>query len=203
MTTATRLDYTPIAAPRRKARKYTSEERQRWRTPNTPEQPVLWLVAQALGGEIGLDPTADDARSVPAHRHITRAQNCLVTPWALPHLPAYTAFTNPEFGTPHLFMERLVDQLKIGNITEAIALLKTGTLHNQKSGAIIKANASAVCHWGAGKVGRMGFIDCDGYQVQGADFDTVLVYFGTAPALFCEVFDDWGMVSTIQKPRHA
>lgn len=60
MQTLTRLDYTPAPCPTGKARKYTSEERQRWRTPNTIQQPVLWLVAHALGGEIGLDPTSDD-----------------------------------------------------------------------------------------------------------------------------------------------
>jgi hypothetical protein len=198
MTTMTALDYTPIAAPRRKARKYTSEERQCWRTPNTPDQPVLHLVARALGGEIGLDPTADDARSVPAYKHITAAEDCFCWPWYLPKGAPKTAFMNPQFDKPHLFLQALVDNTcRSDTLDQSIALLKTGTLHNQKSGAIIKANASAVCHWGAGKVGRMGFIDCNGYQVTGADFDTVLVYFGKDPFLFCQVFDHYGMVSKV------
>jgi len=198
--TIVRLDYTPIAAPRRKARKYTSEERQRWRTPNTPEQPVLQLVARALGGEIGLDPTADQARSVPAYKHITAREDCFQWPWHLSTRAPKTGFMNPQFDKPHLFLQALVDNTcRSDTLDQSIALLKTGTLHNQKSGAIIKANASAICHWGAGKVGRMGFIDCDGYQVQGADFDTVLVYFGPDPALFCAVFDDYGMVSLVQR----
>jgi len=198
--TATRLDYTPAEAPRRKARKYSSEERQCWKTPNTPAQPVLQLVARALGGEIGLDPTADAALSVPAHWHITAEQDCLKTRWLIPDDAPKTVFMNPPFDAPHLYLGALANanrRYSYGNVLEAIALLKTGTLHNQKSGAIIKASASAICHWGAGKVGRMGFIDCDGYQVAGADFDTVLVYFGPNVEQFTSVFQDWGLVTEV------
>jgi hypothetical protein len=112
MTTATiaRLDYTPQPCPvLRKARKYTAQERQCWRTPNTPQQPVLWLVAQALGGEIGLDPTADSARSVPAHKHITAAEDCLVWPWRLPYGVPKTGFMNPQFDKPHRYLPALID----------------------------------------------------------------------------------------------
>ena len=205
MTTTTqptplRLDYTPTHCPViRKARKYTAQERQCWRTPNTPDQPVLWLVAQALGGEIGLDPTADDARSVPAHWHITRDQNCLVTPWYRVGAPK-TAFMNPEFCAPHLFVDRLCDELHGGNITEAIALLKIGTLANQKTGAMIAHYAEAICCWSAGKPkanGRIAFIDADGNQVRGGDFDSCLVYFGPRYARFLEVFSDYGLVSEV------
>jgi hypothetical protein len=199
MTTMTALDYTPTIAPRRKARKYTSEERQCWRTPNTPDQPVLHLVARALGGEIGIDVTADADRSVPAQHHITKAMDCTsLLSWPMT-TRNFTAFMNPPFENPHVYLDMLRRSMdpEFGVVTQSIALLKTGTLHNQKSGAIIKANASAVCHWGAGKVGRMGFIDCDGYQVTGADFDTVLVYFGKDPFLFCQVFEHYGLVSKV------
>lgn len=195
-----RLDYTPqTCSVLRKGRKYTAQERQCWRTPNTPEQPVLWLVAQALGGEIGLDPTADDARSVPAHHHITSAQNCLVTPWYQAGAPK-NAFMNPQFDAPHLYLERLIDQHLFCNISEAIALLKIGALANQKTGAMIANHAAAVCCWGAGKPkanGRIAFIDCDGNQVRGGDFDSCLVYFGRQRGRFLQVFADYGLVSKV------
>jgi hypothetical protein len=198
-TAAARLDYTPIAAPTRKARKYTPVERQCWRTPNTPEQPVLWLVAQALGGEIGIDVTADVERSVPAEYHITAAMDCTsLLSWPMCKRN-FTAFMNPPFDAPHIYLDMLRRSMdpEFGVVTEAIALLKIGTLCNQKTGALIKGNASAICHWGAGKVGRMGFIDCDGYQISGADFDTVLVYFGQRRGVFLEVFSDYGMVAKV------
>jgi hypothetical protein len=192
----TALDYTPRPAPTRKAQKYTAEQRQMWRTPNTPSQPVLQLVARALGGEIGLDPTADDARSVPAHWHITASENCLMPDVFWPGV-GVTAFMNPPFDAPHLYLEELARHYRPGLVCEAIALLKIGTLSNQKTGALIRENASAICCWGAGKVGRMAFIDHEGYAITGADFDTVLVYFGPNRARFSEVFSDWGMVAAV------
>jgi hypothetical protein len=191
------LDYNPVAVPTRKARKYTTEERQMWRTPNTPDQPVLQLVATALGGEIGLDPTADDAKSVPAYNHITYEQNCLVANWHFPGNPL-TAFMNPQFDKPHLYLARLVEMIKRQNIQEAIALLKIGTLSNKKTGKLIKENADSFCCWGSGSpVGRIGFIDHEGYQINGSDFDTVLVYFGKDRYLFKQTFDYYGMVCQV------
>lgn len=197
MKTLTRLDYAPHPCPTGKARKYTAEERQRWRTPNTPEQPVLWLVAQSLGGEIGLDPTADDARSVPAYRHLTAADDCLGIGWTLPGDAPRTAFINPPFDAPHMYLNALANNIITGHITEAVALLKIGTLSNQKSGTIIRQFASSACLWGAGKPkanGRMGFVDCDGLVIKGSDFDSILVHFGRAPMLFRHTFADYGTI---------
>lgn len=200
MQTLTRLDYTPDPCPTGKARKYTSEERQRWRTPNSIQQPVLWLVAHALGGEIGVDPTSDDARSVPAYRHITASDNCLGIGWSLPYAAPKTAFMNPPFDQPHIYLDALVTNIVTGHITEAVALLKIGTLANQNSGKIIRHFASSACLWGAGKEkanGRMAFIDCDGKAIKGSDFDTVLVHFGHG-SLFRHAFQDYGTIITFQ-----
>jgi hypothetical protein len=159
---------------------------------------VLWLVAQALGGDIDLDPTADDALSVPAFNHLTANNDCLEYPWTqLLSVHQSTVFINPPFDAPHLYLERLVNYRCM--IEGAIALLKVGTLANKKTGALIREGASAVCVWGAGKVGRMAFIDHEGYQVSGADFDTCLVYFGNDPSLFLEVFTDWGLCMRIDR----
>lgn len=200
MKTLTHLDYSPRPCPVGKARKYTAEERQQWRTPNTPEQPVLWLVALALGGEIGLDPTADDACSVPAYRHITAADNCLGIAWTLPQSAPQTAFMNCPFDQPHLYLDALANNIITGHITEAVALLKIGTLSNQKTGSLIRHFASSACLWGAGKEqanGRMAFIDCDGRAIKGSDFDTVLVHFGRSP-MFRHTFRDYGTIITFE-----
>jgi hypothetical protein len=192
------LDYTPKDVPTRKARKYSAEERQCWKTPNTIQQPVLQLVATALGGEIGLDPTSDDAMSVPAYNHITIEKDCFETGWfVLPGEPK-TAFMNCPFDNPHLFLEEMMKAVvDYGEIDEAIALLKAGTIHNKKTGTLIRQNASVICHWGAGKVGRIGFIDHEGYQVKGSDFDCVLVYFGENEDRFNDVFRHWGTLTRI------
>lgn len=177
---------------RKKAREYTKAERNCWKTPNTPDQPVISLVQQALGGTIGLDPTADDARSVPANRHITAAEDCFTTGW---DCQPSTAFMNPPYDKPHLYLARLVQAIEGGEVGEAIALCKLGVLANQKSGAIIKDSCAAFCIWGAGTGPRMGFVDADGYQVTGADFDTVLIYWGSQVKRFARVFKAWGAVS--------
>jgi hypothetical protein len=65
---------------------------------------------------------------------------------------------------------------------------------------MIAANAGAVCCWGAGKPkanGRIGFIDADGKQVMGGNFDCALVYFGPRRGRFLEVFADYGLVSKV------
>jgi hypothetical protein len=193
------LDYTPVSMPTRKALKYTAEERQKWRTPNTPDQPVLQLVATALGGEIGIDVTADAARSVPAHHHITAEMDCRnILSWPNKTIKL-TAFMNPEFNAPHIYLDMLIRSMRpeFGIVDEAIALMKAGTVHNKKTGELIRQNASVICHWGAGKVGRMGFIDHEGYQINGSDFDVVLVYLGENEDRFNDVFRHWGTITRV------
>lgn len=193
------FDYTPVAMPTRKAMKYTAEERQRWRTPNTLDQPVLQLVATALGGVIGIDPTADDDCSVPAHHHITAEMDCTsLSSWPKSSRD-FKAFMNPPFDAPHIYLDMLMHSMDtdFGVVNEAIVLMKAGTIHNKKTGKLIRQNASVICHWGAGKVGRMGFIDHEGYQINGSDFDVVLIYFGENEDRFNDVFRDWGTITRV------
>jgi hypothetical protein len=106
---------------------------------------------------------------------------------------------NPPFDAPHLYLDALVRNVIVGNITDAIALLKLGTLANQKTGRIIRENANCLCVWGAGKEkahGRMAFIDCDGIAIRGSDFDVELVHFGSNPHRFKATFLDYGTILT-------
>ena len=69
-----------------------------WRTPNTTEHPIVSLVERALGGKIGLDPTADSGKSIPAEKYFLAEDNCLEQDdWTS---PAGTVFMNPPRERP-------------------------------------------------------------------------------------------------------
>lgn len=169
-----------------------------WMTPNTPEYPALMLVAAALGGEIGVDVTADERCLVPAHNHITAEDDFL-------HKDVHcagmgSAFMNCDYARPGAFLAKLIMEYSEGNLTKAISLNKVGVLSNQGSGTLIRENASAVCLWGAGKrspltgrlLTRLAFIDCEDFLVPGTDFDSIFVYFGRDPRLFLQTFKPYG-----------
>jgi hypothetical protein len=171
-----------------------SKEADEQYTPNTKDQPVVNLVIQVLG-QIGVDVTADSNRHVPATHHITQQENYLLTSVE----GMGTAFMNPPYSCPLPFVQKLCADFAAEHITEAIALLKAGTAHNQGTGTLIKQHASAQCQWGV-HTGRIGFIK-DGKQRKGADFDCTLYYFGSSWQKFKEVFDAWGLVSLLPKAQ--
>lgn len=168
-----------------------------WYTPNTSEQPVLDLVTQVLR-EIGLDPTSDEKKRVPALHYFTKDDDCLTRSWE----GLGAVFMNPPFSKPHLFLAKLAAEFELGHIPEAIALVKIGCRSNQKTGELIRNHAAATCDWGARKgVSRIKFIDpATGKPSSGsADFDCCLVYFGPNPDKFEQVFSPWGLVSKVCK----
>jgi phage N-6-adenine-methyltransferase len=150
-----------------------------WQTPDTQEQPVLSLVSTVFEGCIGIDPTADEEKRINAMHHMTRRDNCLQQSWA----GTGAVFMNPPFSQPFPFVKKLTDELQTGHITEAILLLKQGTLSNKGTGELL---ASAVkCFWR----GRLAYINPQtGEAVRGADFDSVFLYFGPNVGKFVEVF---------------
>ena len=190
--------YDPIFAPEADNTTYTREQRQQWRTPNTPSHPVIHLCHQVMG-DFTLDPTADRARSVPAAHHITELDDCLSPHTSWPTVEGvHKIFMNPPFDKPHLFLSRLVHEMdKGGPESEAIVLLKIGTLANKGTGTIIRSCFDSICVWGAGYNKRMAFIDHRGFIKSGADFDTVLIYKGPNAKRFYEVFQHQGTVMGI------
>lgn len=162
-------------------------------TPNTPEQPVIDLVLKVFGGEIDLDPCSNslDNPNVPAKYHITKE---LAVNYNLPWKGK--VYLNPPYSNPKPFLKWLCYSFENGYCTEAIALLKTGAIHNKGTGRLIEEYASAIFFWGAGKTkhSRIGFINQDGVQRNGADFDCICVYFGSNPEKFKEVFSAYGHV---------
>lgn len=175
-----------------------------WRTANTPKYPVLQLVAQALGGYISVDVTADASGRVPAYHHITEEDDFLSIPTVQDHTGPdgdVRAFMNCPYSAPHKFLYKLCKEYEAGHIDRAVILCKQGAVSNQKSGPFLDNYASAVCHWGSGKsnpldgstITRMPFIDVDGFLVCVTNFDVSLYCLGE-PSNFIEAFLPYGSV---------
>lgn len=195
------LDYTPQSAPRAAKKDYTPQQRQAFRTPNTPDQPVLMLAAYALGGAIDIDCTADDGLSVPAKFHVTADCDFLRPSITAVEGEVYrwedggnTAFMNPPFSCPLPFVHYLFQAHRLGVVDASVQLLKSGCIHNKGTGTLIRNYAQAVCFWGAGKASRLAFLDHEGEQVVGADFDTIFVYTGAERYRFASIFQGYGTV---------
>ena len=163
-------------------------------TPNTDEQPIINLVIEVLDG-IDLDPCSNSKNfpNVPAICHHTQEENSLELLWF------GRVFLNPPYSNPYPFLKTLTDSLQEGLCREAIALLKSGTQHNKGTGRLIEEHASAICQWGAGKNRRIGFVNQDGEQKMGADFDCILVYFGKNWTRFYHTFEPYGHVMATSK----
>lgn len=159
-------------------------------TPNTPEQPIVNLVLDVFDGKIDLDPCSNsiDNPNIPADTHYTKEIDGIGVLWW------GNIFLNPPYSNPLPFLETLIYNLETGSAKSAIALLKSGTIHNKGTGKLIEEYASAVCFWGAGKNRRIGFITPNGEQRMSADFDCVLVYFGRDWRKFNTVFSPYGHV---------
>lgn len=158
-----------------------------WRTP-----PIIVDICGRVFqlGRIDLDPTADEGRTLPARQYITEAEDCLGSKVWL----STNAYMNPPFSNPLPFVRRLSCEYINGTVDEAIALLKSGCIHNKGTGRIIAETASAVCFWGVGKQPRLGFLNPEGYQSKNADFDCILVYWGFDAHQFAKVLNDYGTV---------
>jgi ParB family chromosome partitioning protein len=88
-----------------------------WRTPRK-----FLGAARAVMGAIDLDPASSAAanETVRAERFYTVADNGLVQPWK------GRVWLNPPYGgDARLFIERLISEYEVGNVTEACALLNS------------------------------------------------------------------------------
>jgi len=161
-----------------------------WRTPNTRDQPIVQLVTEALGGEIWCDPCSDPGHHIPARVHYNSSDSGLNAR----NLWTRTVFINPPFSNPLEWVDKCCDSIARGDCSQAIMLLKAGTLSNQGTGELINKFASGICHWR----GRINFLNDNGIAVKGSDFDCVLVYFGDRFDRFQETFETFGTVSFIE-----
>ncbi len=144
-------------------------------------------------GQIDLDPTSDREKTIPAKQHITESENCLGPKVWL----ATNAYMNPPFSNPLPFVKRLSYECINRTVDEAIAVLKSGCIHNKGTGRLIAETAKAVCFWGAGKQPRLGFLNSEGHQSKNADFNCILVYWGSDAHHFTRVSNDYGTVAAL------
>jgi DNA N-6-adenine-methyltransferase (Dam) len=165
-----------------------------WRTPNTADAPIFDICREIFGDGIDVDCAADDAWSTPCGYHVTKEMDFLGNSWMDYHPPHRAAFLNPPFSNPKPFLERLASLYFYRYFDEAIAVLRSGCLHNKGTGPIIYRSAAAICLWGAGKAPRrISFLDEFGNPGKnGADFDCVLVYWGHKKHRAKQVFDKHG-----------
>lgn len=158
-----------------------------WRTPNNERSPILNLVDRVFG-KIGLDPTADPQKRVPATKHFTKNDDCLIRDW---YTEQGTVFMNPPFSDPLPFVQKLVDEIELGSVQKAIALLPSRCLHNKGTGQLIAKTAPCYLLW---RSPRIAFLDANGKPAKNSDFDCCLVYWGDNPQLFRETFEAYGTI---------
>lgn len=111
-------------------------------------------IAHILGGQIGLDPTADPTKRVPALHHITEADNCLTIDWG-PFLAVHpTSFLNPPYSDSGLYLNRLAQYLRSGECELAVTLTLQGALCNVSMQPLFQELALATCC----PLGRINFL---------------------------------------------
>jgi len=169
---------------------------------NQPQEPLgdsnqrytppkyIKLVDEVLQG-IDLDPTADPDRNVPANRHITESEDCLVTPWD----NARTIFMNPPYSNAHPFIDRLCRHLHDTPEAVAITLTHQGLMQTQGSGDLFKKYGQAYCF----PFKRINFVYPAHLEAKkGNDRDSVFVLWGTENTshirLFERVFERLGLI---------
>jgi phage N-6-adenine-methyltransferase len=142
-------------------------------------------LARRCLGEIELDPASSEAaqRIVKATKYFTKANDALKEPWH------GRVWLNPPYAQPYIadFVSKLVEQVELANIPEAILLTHNYTdteWFHKAAGA-----ADAICF----TRGRIRFVDSKGIEAsptQGQAF----FYFGSEPTKFSAVFNEVGSI---------
>jgi ParB family chromosome partitioning protein len=134
---------------------------------------------------IDLDPASCAAAQerVQATTFYSKQDNALVQPWK------GRVWLNPPYSQPAIqrFVEKLVDELKTGNVTAAILLTNNGTDTDWWHTAA--AAAQAVC-FTRGRIKFESPASESTTPLQGQTF----LYFGPEPERFREVFQQFGIV---------
>jgi DNA N-6-adenine-methyltransferase (Dam)/Protein of unknown function (DUF3102) len=150
-----------------------------WYTP-----PTYLDLARRVLGQIDLDPASCDIvqKQVGAQRYFTAEDDGLAQPWF------GKIFCNPPYSQPAImhFVEKLVAEVKAGNVEQAILL--THNFSDTRWFHLAVGVAGAVCF----PRGRINF-----YGSQGDAAPTngqTFFYFGDAPEQFANVFAEVGAI---------
>ena len=153
---------------------------------NTPVE-ILDAARQVLG-LIDLDPASNPNANnvVQAKTFYTIKDNGLAQQWR------GTIFLNPPYAQPLVtqFCQKLADSVRSGAVPSAIVVLNNST--ETKHFDVLAAEAAALCF----PTGRVRFWkpnQTSDRPMQGQ----VLVYLGSEPGRFCEVFSRFGVVAKV------
>ncbi len=150
-----------------------SSDSAEWYTPRH----VLDAVVATMGA-IDLDPCAEPAKSVPATRHYTEAEDGLGRPWT------GRVYMNPPYGRViGAWVDKLADEFDAGTVTEAIALVPART--DTAWFAHLPWTMTAFIS------GRLSFSDHE----NPAPFPSAACYLGPNGKRFAEVFLGLGIVA--------
>ena len=151
-------------------------------TTNSQRYPIISVVNR-LFGEIGLDPTSNPEKSVPARHHFTREDNCLIQDWD----GLGPVFMNPPYSTCLPFITKMIEEYHAGHTPEAICLILSTTATNKKVGPALRASSSALCMLHGRPPFRFGVGNRKGDHGT-LTVPSVAFYLGKRPDKFCEAF---------------
>jgi DNA polymerase len=177
------FDYVREKATENRARANGQEKNNEWHTP--PE--ILELAREVMGGSFDLDPASCAAanQAVRAAKFFSLDDDGLKQEWH------GRVWLNPPYSMPEIeqFTNKLVEEVRAGRVSEAIALTdnKTETAWFQ---AAAKA-AMAVCYY----TRRIRFLRPDGGPGFLPNRGQALFYFGPNAQRFAEVFGPHGIIS--------
>jgi phage N-6-adenine-methyltransferase len=141
----------------------------------TPPQ-VIAATVEAMGG-IDLDPCAEAAKSVPATKHFTEADDGLSQPWR------GRVYMNPPYGkTIGDWVDKLAEEFEYGNVSQAVALLPART----DTSWWAHLPAATVCFF----TGRLTFSE----HPSPAPFPSAACYLGPNQREFASAFIHLGLV---------
>lgn len=151
-------------------------------TTDTPLYPIITTVSSFFGG-IGLDPTSNPEKSVPARHHFTKEDDCLNRDWE----GLGPVFMNPPYSNIRPFLQKALDEYEAGNVPEVIFLILSTTASNRKVGPMLRACCSAFCLMHGRPPFRFGVGNKKGAQGT-LNVPSVLFYAGTRSTDFCRQF---------------
>ena len=156
--------------------------------------PIIRLCSDFFGG-IGLDPTANPQKTIPARHHMTKADNSLNQSWK----GKGAVYMNPPYSCADVFLAKLVEEYLLGHCPEAIALIIATTACSKKCGPLIQATAAGQC-WIHGRLRfRYGTKERMDQIGETLTVPSVLIYWGERVETFQQTFNPLGTCSALAK----
>jgi len=161
-------------------------------TTDTARYPIVSTV-RSFFGEIGLDPTSNPGKSIPARHYFTKEDDCLSRDWS----GLGPVFMNPPYSNCLPFLDKALQEYRLGHVPEAIFLILCTTASNRKVGPLLRSDCSAFCFVHGRPPFRFGYGKREGTYGR-LTVPSVMFYAGRRPDEFCEHFTRIGTAACIQ-----